>query len=206
MREEKNRLRKDYREKISEFTEDESRVQQNRLQLIKNLSSLSFWKIHPLTAGYQALKGEPCLDSFYKTQPDSFAFPVLKEDGEMDFYLAPSSWKEGAFSIPEPDPNPNSSQKIQPEEIEVFLVPGRAFDRSGGRLGRGRACYDKYLAQTQACKVGVAWGLQIHKEDLPMEAHDIPMDFIVTENFVLIPDTQRIETLNLNKRESVHDG
>lgn len=204
MREGKDRLRKDYREKLSEFTENENRVQQSRQQLIKNLSSLSFWKFHPLTAGYQALKGEPCLEPFYQTRPDSFAFPVVRKDGEMEFYLAPSSWREGAFSITEPDPG--SSQKIHLKEIEVFLVPGRAFDRSGGRLGRGQACYDKYLAQTKACKVGVAWGLQIHEEDLPMEDHDISMDFIVTEQFVLIPDTRRIETLNFNKKESVPNG
>ena len=207
MREVKNRLRKDYRDKISEFTKDKNRVRQSSQQLLKNLSSLSFWKLHPLTAGYQALKGEPCLDSLYKKQPNFFAFPVLNGEGEMEFYLPkePSSWKEGAFSIPEPDPA--SSRKVLPEEIEIFLVPGRAFDRSGGRLGRGLACYDRYLAQTKACKVGVAWGLQIHRENLPAETHDISMDFIVTDQFVLRPDMERIANLNFNKEEWVpNDG
>ena len=207
MREVKSRLRKDYRDKISEFTKDKSRVRQSSQKLLKNLSSLSFWKLHPLTAGYQALQGEPCLDFLYKTQPDFFAFPVLNEEGEMDFYLpkAPSSWKEGAFSIPEPDPA--SSRKVLLEEIEIFLVPGRAFDQSGGRLGRGLAYYDKYLAQTTACKVGVAWGLQIHRENLPVETHDISMDFVVTDQFILRPDMERIANLNFNKERRIsNDG
>ena len=124
----------------------------------------------------------------------------------MDFYLpqVPSSWKKGAFSIPEPDPN--SSRKVPPEEIEVFLVPGRAFDRRGGRLGRGLACYDKYLAQTEACKVGVAWSFQVHAEDLPLEEHDILMDFIVTDQFVLRPDMQKMGTLNFHKKELAQNG
>ena len=209
MREVKNRLRKDYRDKLSEFTTDKNRVQQNRRRLLKHLSSLNFWGSRPLTAGYQALKGEPCLESFYQTQPDSFAFPVLTGGGgEMAFYLPqpPFSWKKGAFSIPEPDPA--DSRKALPGEIEVFLVPGRAFDRRGGRLGRGLACYDKYLAQTKACKVGVAWSFQIHGEDLPMEEHDILMDFIVTDQFVLRPDIRKTETLNFNKnkKELAHNG
>lgn len=207
MREVKSRLRKDYRDKISEFTKDKSRFQRSSQKLLKNLSSLSFWKLHPLTAGYQALQGEPCLDSLYKTQPDFFAFPVLNKEGEMDFYIPKDSfsWKEGAFSIPEPDPA--SSRKISPEEIEIFLIPGRAFDRSGGRLGRGMACYDKYLVQTKVCKMGVAWSLQIHRENLPLETHDVSMDFIVTDQFVLRPDMGRIANLNFDKKERIsNDG
>ena len=206
MREVKNRLRKDYRDKLSEFITNENRAQKSRNYLLKNLFSLSFWRFYPVIAGYQALKGEPCLESFYQKQSDSCAFPVLNEKDEMDFYLpqAPASWRKGAFSIPEP--NPESSRKIAPEEIEVFLIPGTAFDRKGGRLGRGLACYDKYLAQTEACKVGVAWSFQVHAEDLPMEKHDISMDFIVTDQFVLRPDIRKVETLNFNKKELAQNG
>lgn len=207
MLEVKDRLRKDYRGQLSEFIKNKNRVQQSSQRLLKNLFSLNFWQFNPLTAGYQALPEEPCLESFYKTKPDSFAFPVLNGDGEMDFYLPkePSSWKEGAFSIPEPDPE--KSRKVHPGEIKVFLVPGRAFDRHGGRLGRGLACYDKYLAQVRACKVGVAWSLQIQDEDLPSENHDIPMDFVVTDQYVLRPDINRIKNLPFYKEELAHhDG
>ena len=58
MREVKNRLRKDYRDKLSEFTTNKNRVQQSHHQLLKHLSSLNFGGLHPLIAGYQALKGE----------------------------------------------------------------------------------------------------------------------------------------------------
>ena len=208
MREGKNRLRRDYGEQLWKFTENEHNVHQSQRKLIKHLSSLSFWKFCPLTAAFQALKGEPCLDSFYKAQANSaFAFPVLDEKtGGMEFYIPenPNSFRKGAGSFFEPDPE--HSRKVSPEEIKVFLIPGRAFDRNGGRLGRGRACYDKYLKQTAACKVGVAWGLQIHEGDLPLEAHDIFMDFIVTERFVLIPDTQRVEKLDFKKKEAVSNG
>ena len=202
---EKNRLRKSYEKKIWEFIEDKDSVQKRRTELIGNLSSLRFWKRDPLTAGYQSLGGEPCLESFYqKRRPGACVFPVLNKNREMDFYFpedSPSAWRRGAFSIPEP--NPEICRKALPGDIRVFLVPGRVFDREGGRLGRGLACYDRYLAQVKgACRVGVAWSFQIHDRPLPVSDHDIPMDFIVTESFVLIPRLSRIEETGLNVEES----
>jgi 5-formyltetrahydrofolate cyclo-ligase len=65
-----------------------------------------------------------------------------------------------------------------------IVVPGRAFDREGGRLGRGGGYYDRFLAQTaneSRVTVGVAYECQIMDERIPLEAHDARMDFVVTE-------------------------
>lgn len=81
------------------------------------------------------------------------------------------------FGIPEPvGPVFNDLNNIQ-----MIVVPGMAFDKRGGRMGRGRGFYDRLLKSTpNAVKVGVAFNFQIF-DNIPMEPFDVPMDYVVTE-------------------------
>lgn len=65
---------------------------------------------------------------------------------------------------------------------DVVLVPGLAFDRAGGRLGRGAGFYDRFLAGLPAgvATLGVGLGCQII-ERVPMEVHDRLLDAILHE-------------------------
>ena len=63
----------------------------------------------------------------------------------------------------------------------LVLVPGVAFDRRGGRLGRGGGSWDRSLATRRGAIVfGVGFELQV-VEAVPQEEHDQPMDALVTE-------------------------
>ncbi len=64
---------------------------------------------------------------------------------------------------------------------KVVLIPGLAFAPRGYRLGRGKGFYDRtFENRSDVIKVGVAFESQI-TEELPIEPHDVKMDFIVTE-------------------------
>jgi 5-formyltetrahydrofolate cyclo-ligase len=69
--------------------------------------------------------------------------------------------------------------------IDVVLVPGIAFDRGGGRLGRGRGHYDRFLAALprRSFLVGLAFDCQL-TDSVPMEPHDVFLDAAVTESAV----------------------
>lgn len=82
----------------------------------------------------------------------------------------------GKFGIREPLAG---CVEISPEQFDLILVPGFAFDWHGHRLGRGRGFYDRLLARGHGLKCGVAFDAQMVKE-LPAEAHDVRMDFIAT--------------------------
>ena len=69
--------------------------------------------------------------------------------------------------------------EVAPGEVDLWLVPGVAFDRAGGRLGHGKGHYDRILAGTRG-RVGLCWEMQI-VEAVPMEPHDQPMQALVTE-------------------------
>ncbi len=94
----------------------------------------------------------------------------------------------GRFGIREPDPR----LPVRPlSRSALVLVPGVAFDRRGGRLGRGAGYYDRVLMPVRAgaegplC-LGIAFALQV-VESIPMTPLDVRLDGLVTEDeFLLI--------------------
>ena len=71
---------------------------------------------------------------------------------------------------------------IEPEEIDLVLVPGLAFDRQGHRLGYGKGYYDRFVPRLneKAVKLGIAFDLQVLSE-IPYENHDQFLDGLITE-------------------------
>jgi 5-formyltetrahydrofolate cyclo-ligase len=71
--------------------------------------------------------------------------------------------------------------------IDMVVIPGMAFDRKGFRVGRGRGFYDRFLAQQdfKGVRCALCFHEQLVAEPLPCEAHDVPMDLIVTDTEVV---------------------
>jgi 5-formyltetrahydrofolate cyclo-ligase len=86
--------------------------------------------------------------------------------------------REGAFGILEPREELRGAAAPIPD---LILVPGLVFDECGGRLGRGRGFYDRFLKQCPAFKASLAFEAQILRKKLVLEAHDQLLDALVTE-------------------------
>ncbi|KAH9817840.1 5-formyltetrahydrofolate cyclo-ligase [Melampsora americana] len=74
------------------------------------------------------------------------------------------------------------------ESLDLILIPGLGFDRSGGRLGHGRGYYDRYLSKLKSNSddrspflVGLALSDQILPSglNLPTSEHDHPLNLLV---------------------------
>lgn len=92
------------------------------------------------------------------------------------------SWGPKWGPLPTPKQN---CPIIDLSTIDVVIVPGRAFSKSGTRLGRGKGHYDKFLPKIPfSMKIGVAFHSQLFGE-LPTEPHDIPMNMIITDKTIL---------------------
>jgi 5-formyltetrahydrofolate cyclo-ligase len=109
--------------------------------------------------------------------------------GELElFHLEDMNELEiGMYKILEPksDLRELASKKVVVKELDLVMVPGVAFDRRGGRMGHGFGYYDKLLqrARADAPLVALAFECQFFPE-IPMQAHDMFMDKIITEKSV----------------------
>jgi 5-formyltetrahydrofolate cyclo-ligase len=80
---------------------------------------------------------------------------------------------------------PAEGEPVGPKEIDVVIVPGLAFDRSGHRVGYGRGFYDRFLGllRPDALTMGICFSVQL-VEEVPHGRGDRPVDLVVTEQGV----------------------
>lgn len=107
--------------------------------------------------------------------------PRVKGDELEILPYMPERLSTGAFQIEEPE----GEETVNPEVLELIVVPGVAFDKRGGRIGRGKGYYDRLLAGTKAVKIAVAYHFQM-LEEIPVEPHDVPMDMVITDKALYI--------------------
>lgn len=86
----------------------------------------------------------------------------------------------GKFGVKEPIAGLPS---IDPSFVELALIPGVAFDRSGNRMGYGKGYYDQLLPTlSPVCKkIGLAFNMQVI-DNLPVESHDQKIEGLITES------------------------
>ena len=83
----------------------------------------------------------------------------------------------GAYGIWEPE----GADFEDWRSIDLAVVPGRAFDSEGHRLGRGCGYYDRFLSDPAVSglyKVGFCFPCQL-VESVPTCIHDVPMDLVI---------------------------
>lgn len=76
---------------------------------------------------------------------------------------------------------PQAREVVAPDTVALAIIPGLAFDLSGGRMGHGKGYYDRLLPRmANARLVGLAFACQV-VPTVPREAHDVQLDALLTE-------------------------
>jgi 5-formyltetrahydrofolate cyclo-ligase len=111
-----------------------------------------------------------------KTLVKKIALPRVEED-KITFYELSSikSLIRGRFGIMEPPPS------VPISEIDILVVPGIAFDKTGNRLGYGKGYYDRLMSGKQTFSIGLAYSFQL-LENLPYDRSDKRLDAIASED------------------------
>ena len=129
---------------------------------------------------YNAVGAEADLSSLL-TDGKRFCFPCCLSKTEMAA-MVPGAWRAGAFGIHEPDPE--QSETVPPEEIDLVLAPCAGFDEAGRRVGMGAGYYDRYLPRCRNAAVFAAAFEAQKLEKVFTEQSDRAMDGAVTEEEV----------------------
>lgn len=116
----------------------------------------------------------------------TLAYPrVQPETREMTLHHVTSldQLTPASYGIREPDVE--RAPLVSPFDVDAVLVPGLAWDRSGGRLGRGAGYYDRLFAHEawRGFRCGIFFAFQ-EVEMIPVEPWDVPLQAVVTEREV----------------------
>lgn len=99
-----------------------------------------------------------------------------------------SSLRLGTFQIEEP----SGSETYSIGEMDLIIVPGVGYDKSGNRVGRGKGYYDRLLPESRATKIGVAYDFQVF-DHIDCEPHDVRVDIVITDrNYYHIASRRKV--------------
>lgn len=132
---------------------------------------------------YAAFGAEADLAAFAKAaqaQGKVLAYPVCGEGYSLTAAVpGPDGWEVGLYGIR--TPVPERSELLEPEEIDLVLVPCTAFDADCYRVGMGKGYYDRYLPRCKnAVKIGIAFEAQ-RVNRAAVDEHDQRLDAYATE-------------------------
>jgi len=169
------------RKRMKRILLTDAKRKKSSLLVCKKIQNSLFFKDAHTVGFYAALKDEvdvfPLVRTALKLGKKVF-FPKMR-GRTIEFYGVRDLEKDfrfGAHQIREPDSR-RSAKRVR--ALDLILVPGRAFDLKGGRLGRGGGHYDRFLAKfPSTVRVGVAFREQKVRA-VPMDEHDIRMDAVV---------------------------
>lgn len=177
--EQKKEIRREVRRRINELSPE---VRSNAAhKIFSQIESLDAFTSAHCIALFVAMGDEvPTAEALERWQKMGKDIIVPRVEGDvMRFYdYSSERMQVGAFGIIEP----MGDVEREAKDIDLMIVPARAFTLSGERLGRGGGFYDKYMSLSgfRAYKVGIAFKCQIF-DSLPCDEHDILVDTVVTE-------------------------
>ena len=152
-------------------------------ELIKKFLTTEIYREAKIIMAYASTPDELQLNELFAACFDDkkiLAIPYIVGKGKMQAVEVPGfdALEIGAFNIL--TVKHDLKNFIKPAQIDCVIVPGAAFDLSGGRLGLGGGYYDRFLSfAVNAKKIALAYDFQL-VDSLPTEEHDAKIDMVLT--------------------------
>lgn len=158
--------------------------------IVASVLSLKSWPTASTVMLFAPLPGEPDIQPLISSATNKrICLPRLNSSTHSMDPVTITSWETDL----RPSPIGKSLLEPRPDlpivplaHLDIVLVPALAFDLQGNRLGRGGGYYDRFLARlpSRVLRVGICLD-RLVVERLPTDAHDQPVDIILTESRVI---------------------
>lgn len=181
----KKQMRKNFKELRDKLnTED---VLKNSEAILKTLTPYPFWQEAKHIMCYLSFGNEVQTKSIIERAWQENKQVIIPVCQPKTFEIIPSHLI--SFDDLEPrtmgilEPKEGRLRPVNPEIIQLVLVPGVAFDLSGHRIGFGAGYYDRFLPKLTpgTPKIALAYEIQLSPITLPADQYDMKMDYICTE-------------------------
>lgn len=149
------------------------------------ISSGAFQRAHTVFC-YVSVTGEPDTAAVIDAALEAgkqVAVPRCLGKGVMEAVCISSRedlTEQGTYGIPEPAAG---LPVLQPEELDLLVVPCVACTRDGARLGHGMGYYDRFMEQASGTAAVLCYEALL-QEKIPEEPHDRRPDLVISENAV----------------------
>ncbi len=186
MREEKNRIRQILRDRKAALTPAERLEKSTRIcrHVMEKIGDGEI--VLAYTSKELEVNTNPLIDALLNHK-NPVAVPIIQKEDislRLSYIHDRSVLVPSTFGVPEPI---GSEITARSEDISTILLPMLGFDRTGARIGYGAGYYDRFLEKNPGLKkIGIAFACQEIKR-LPVDANDIRMDTIITEDGVVYP-------------------
>ena len=123
---------------------------------------------------FYPVKSEICLLDLLRDNK-KFYFPKVQGESLL---VCPDNgeYKVSGFNIPEPVTNP-----VNPEILDLIIIPALSADKNGYRLGYGGGYYDRFLSKYPDIPTILPLYKELFTDELPHETTDIKIQTIITD-------------------------
>lgn len=162
--------RKEFADSGKEVSETDS--------LWKTIESLPEFRCAGTVLLYMSIDGEVPTGGFIGKWRSTKKIVIPKVVGNdlLLYEYDPDKLAEGYRGIAEPA---EDAVQVGCTEVDLAIVPGVAFTRSGIRLGRGKGFYDRLLPSLTCPKIGICFSYRI-LPNIPSDPWDVPLDKVIS--------------------------
>lgn len=154
-------------------------------EIFKNLIAIDEFQKGNVFFVFKSMMSEPITDCIiqycFKNGKRVFVPKINNDTMDLVEVFEDTKYRVNFYGIAEP----KSHNVIKDLNVDINIIPLLAFNIDCNRLGHGKGYYDKYLKGCKGLKIGL--GFECQKVDnLPIEKHDIPLDYIISEKKVYV--------------------
>jgi len=186
-------LRNDMKIRLASLNQDSyltySTKIENRLLVEENVKNASIIGI--TISAFPEVNTEAIIKHLWELGKTVVVPKCTPKDRSMTFYKIDSYDQLETVYMQLLEPNPRLTEAVTSADIDLLIVPGIVYSKTGYRIGYGGGYYDRFLTNYEGRKLSLAFDFQV-VDKVSTEVFDIPVDIIVT-NKEIIPCKQNRE-------------